>query len=30
VFKTGPGLYQIDINPGWDDARWSIEVQDWK
>jgi eukaryotic-like serine/threonine-protein kinase len=30
VFKTGSGLYQIDINPGWDDARWSIEVQDWK
>ncbi|MGH2887026.1 MAG: PASTA domain-containing protein, partial [Solirubrobacteraceae bacterium] len=30
VFKTGAGLYQIDINPGWDDARWSIEVQDWK
>jgi eukaryotic-like serine/threonine-protein kinase len=30
VFTTGPGLYQIDINPGWDDARWSIEVQDWK
>jgi hypothetical protein len=30
VFKTGPGLYQIDITPGWDDARWSIEVQDWK
>jgi len=30
VFKTGPGLYQIDVNAGWDDARWSIEVQDWK
>jgi eukaryotic-like serine/threonine-protein kinase len=30
VFQTGPGLYQIDVNPGWDDARWSIEVQDWK
>jgi eukaryotic-like serine/threonine-protein kinase len=30
VFKTGQGLYQIDVNPGWDDARWSIEVQDWK
>jgi eukaryotic-like serine/threonine-protein kinase len=30
VFKTGPGLYQIDVNPGLDDARWSIEVQDWK
>jgi eukaryotic-like serine/threonine-protein kinase len=30
VVKTGPGLYQIDINPGWDDASWSIEVQDWK
>ncbi len=30
VFETGPGLYQIDVTPGWDDARWSIEVQDWK
>jgi serine/threonine-protein kinase len=30
VFQTGPGVYQIDINPGWDDASWSIEVQDWK
>jgi eukaryotic-like serine/threonine-protein kinase len=30
VFKTGPGLYQIDVTPGWDDARWSIQVQDWK
>ncbi|HTP22120.1 MAG TPA: protein kinase [Solirubrobacteraceae bacterium] len=30
VLKTGAGLYQIDINPGWDDARWSVEVQDWK
>ncbi len=30
VLKTGPGLYQIDVTPGWDDARWSIEVQDWK
>ena len=30
VFKTGPGLYQLNVNPGWDDARWSIEVQDWK
>ena len=29
VFKTGSGLYQIDVNPGWDDARWSIEVEDW-
>jgi eukaryotic-like serine/threonine-protein kinase len=29
VFQTGTGLYQIDINPGWDDARWSVEVEDW-
>jgi eukaryotic-like serine/threonine-protein kinase len=29
VLKTEPGLYQIDVNPGWDDARWSIEVEDW-
>jgi eukaryotic-like serine/threonine-protein kinase len=29
VFKTGPGEYQIAIKPGWDSARWSIEVEDW-
>ncbi len=29
VFKTGPGLYQINIKPGWDSARWSVEVEDW-
>jgi eukaryotic-like serine/threonine-protein kinase len=29
AFTTGPGLYQIDVNPGLDDARWSIEVEDW-
>jgi hypothetical protein len=29
VFKTGSGQYQIAIKPGWDDARWSITVQDW-
>ena len=30
VFKTGPGLYQINIKSGWDSARWSIEVEDWR
>jgi eukaryotic-like serine/threonine-protein kinase len=29
VFTTGPGLYQINIQPGWDSARWSLEVEDW-
>ncbi len=29
VFKTGSGLYQINIKSGWDSARWSIEVEDW-
>ncbi|HEY1518937.1 MAG TPA: protein kinase [Solirubrobacteraceae bacterium] len=30
VFKTGPGLYQINVKSGWDSARWSIEVEDWR
>jgi eukaryotic-like serine/threonine-protein kinase len=29
VFKSGPGLYQIAIKPGWDSARWSVDVQDY-
>jgi hypothetical protein len=29
VFTTGPGMYQINVNAGWDSAHWSIEVQDW-
>ncbi len=29
VFKTGAGQYQIAITPGWDDARWSVTIQDW-
>jgi hypothetical protein len=29
VFKTGPGAYQIAITPGWDSARWSVQVEDW-
>jgi hypothetical protein len=29
VFKTGPGVYQIEISSGLDSARWSIEVEDW-
>jgi eukaryotic-like serine/threonine-protein kinase len=29
VFKTGPGVYQIAVTSGWDDAQWSIEVEDW-
>jgi len=30
VFDTGPGVYQINIKGGWDSARWSIEVEDWR
>lgn len=29
VFKTGAGSYQVAIQPGWDSARWSIQVQDY-
>jgi hypothetical protein len=29
VFKSGPGVYQIAIKPGWDSAQWSITVEDW-
>ena len=29
VFKTGRGLYQINIKSGWDSAHWSVEVEDW-
>ena len=29
VFKGGPGVYQIQIQSGWDNARWSITVEDW-
>jgi serine/threonine protein kinase len=29
VLKTAPGVYQIAIKPGWDSARWTVEVQDW-
>jgi len=30
VFKTGSGLYQINVKSGWDSARWSIDVEDWR
>jgi serine/threonine-protein kinase len=29
VFNTGPGIYQIQIQPGLDNARWSFTVEDW-
>jgi eukaryotic-like serine/threonine-protein kinase len=29
VFDGGPGLYQIQIQPGLDNARWSFTVEDW-
>ena len=29
VFATGPGSYQIEVDPSSGDARWSFEVQDW-
>ena len=29
VFDGGPGVYQIQIQPGLDNARWSFTVEDW-
>jgi serine/threonine-protein kinase len=29
VINSGPGSYQISINPGWDSATWSVEIQDY-
>jgi eukaryotic-like serine/threonine-protein kinase len=29
VFATGPGSYQIKVDPASGDARWSFAVQDW-
>jgi hypothetical protein len=29
VFKSGPGIYQIQIQSGLDSARWSFTVEDW-
>jgi serine/threonine-protein kinase len=29
LFDTGPGTYQVSVNPDGDSARWSVEVQDW-
>jgi eukaryotic-like serine/threonine-protein kinase len=29
VVKSGPGSYQLAINPGWDSATWSVEIQDY-
>ena len=29
VFTGGPGLYQVQIQPGLDNARWSFTVEDW-
>ncbi len=29
VFKSGPGVYEIQIQPGWDNSRWSITIEDW-
>jgi hypothetical protein len=29
VFATGPGSYQIEVDPSSGDARWSFGVQDW-
>jgi serine/threonine protein kinase len=29
VFATGPGSYQIKVNPASGDATWSFAVQDW-
>jgi hypothetical protein len=29
VFATGPGSYQVSVDPASGDARWSFAVQDW-
>ena len=29
TFDSGPGLYQISVTPGGDDADWSVEVEDY-
>jgi hypothetical protein len=29
LVKSGPGSYQLSINPGWDSATWSVEIQDY-
>ena len=29
MFATGPGSYQITVDPASGDARWSFAVQDW-
>ncbi|HEX5193133.1 MAG TPA: serine/threonine protein kinase [Solirubrobacteraceae bacterium] len=29
VFDTGPGSYQVKVDPASGDARWSFTVQDW-
>jgi len=29
AFNTGPGSYQIEVNPASGDARWSFIVEDW-
>ena len=29
VFRSGPGLYEVAVNPGGDTANWSISVEDY-
>jgi eukaryotic-like serine/threonine-protein kinase len=29
VFESGPGVYQVGISPGGDDAGWAVQVQDY-
>ena len=29
VFDTGPGIYQLKVAAGLDDAQWSVQIQDW-
>jgi eukaryotic-like serine/threonine-protein kinase len=29
LFESGPGVYQVGISPGGDDAGWSVQVQDY-
>jgi hypothetical protein len=29
TFDHGPGVYQVEITPGDDSARWSVQVEDY-
>ena len=29
TFSTGPGTYEVRVTPGGDQARWSMQIQDY-